>query len=221
MNGDTPNPRAISKVGPRVGVGARLALVVLLAGVAVMAGACGGSNEPAAASRGATTTSSASPRSPGSTSSAGTTTTVAPSGSPGSTSSEESSQSEDLQLAQCMRSHGVPKFPDFSPTEGILNALSTSGVDARSPSFQEALQACRQYNTAGLTPAESAAQNAEGLEFSQCMRTHGVPNFPDPTTGPLGEQVINLKGTGIDPGNPTPTEQAASQACEKLFPGMK
>ena len=51
------------------------------------------------------------------------------------------------------------------------------------------------------------------------MRSHGVPNFPDPTTGPLGEQVLNLGGTGIDP--QSPTYQAASQACQKLFPGTK
>ena len=51
------------------------------------------------------------------------------------------------------------------------------------------------------------------------MRSHGVPNFPDPSTGPVGEQVINLHGLGIDPSSPT--FQAANSACEKLYPGAK
>ena len=41
---------------------------------------------------------------------------------PGSTG--ESSQSEELELAQCMRSHGVANFPDPSPEGGFLTALS-------------------------------------------------------------------------------------------------
>jgi hypothetical protein len=51
------------------------------------------------------------------------------------------------------------------------------------------------------------------------MRSHGVPNFPDPSTGPVGEQVIDLRRTGIDLSSPT--FQAASEACQKIVPGSK
>jgi hypothetical protein len=51
------------------------------------------------------------------------------------------------------------------------------------------------------------------------MRGHGVPNYPDPITGPTGGQAINLGPEGIDPSSPA--FQAAQAACEKLFPGSK
>jgi hypothetical protein len=119
-----------------------------------------------------------------------------------------------------MRSHGVTGFPDPRPGDGLLNAISTSGINTHSPTFQAALQTCKKYNPAGnMTPAQSAAENTKALEVSQCMRTHGVPNYPDPSTGPVGEQVIDMRGKGIDPSSPT--FQAASEACQKIVPGSK
>ena len=35
-------------------------------------------------------------------------------------------------------------------------------------------------SSGGPAPAESAAYRAD-LAYAQCMRTHGVPNFPDPS----------------------------------------
>ena len=70
-----------------------------------------------------------------------------------------------------------------------------------------------------MTPAQSAVEDAKGLEFSECMRSHGVPNYPDPSTGPVGEQVIDLRGRDIDLNSPT--FQAASSACQKIVPGSK
>ena len=71
-----------------------------------------------------------------------------------------------LELAQCIRSHGVPNFPDPSPTDGILGMIenaASSGVNPQSPAFQAAWKTCKKYGTgANLTPAQSAAQNAKG-----------------------------------------------------------
>jgi len=44
------------------------------------------------------------------------------------------------------------------------------------------------------------------------MRSHGVPNFPDPSGGGL-----NLNGTGINPFSPS--FRAAQSSCSKLLPG--
>jgi hypothetical protein len=145
-----------------------------------------------------------------------TTTTIAPLSSHASSPSEQSRQAELLQFSQCMRSHGVPNFPDLSATAGILNGLAHSGVNPGAPAFQSALHACKKYNAAGgVTPAQSAAETAKLLRFSQCMRSHGVPDYPDPTIGPVGEQVMDLRG--IDLSNPT--FQAASKACQEFVPG--
>jgi hypothetical protein len=203
------------------------AAMVGLVAAALLATACGASSKsPEVAGVGAPTTATAVPTarpapSPAPSASSGsTTTTVAPSGSSGPGSSEEASQSLHLQFAQCMRSHGVTGFPDPSPGGGLLNAVAASGINTRSPTFLAALQTCKKYNPAGnMTPAQSAAENTKALEASQCMRSHGVPNYPDPSTGPLGEQVIDLRGKGIDLSSPT--FQAASAACQKIVPGSK
>ena len=204
MNDDTARSAVSGKRRPRRAFGVGLAIAGLAA-MGLLAAACGGgSKDPAAAG-------------------AGRTTTAAPSAAASSGQSGQISQTQQLlELAQCIRSHGVPNFPDPNPTAGILGMIVNSGVNPQSASFKAAWQACKKYGPgANLTPAQTAAQNARGVEESQCMRSHGVPNFPDPTTGPVGEQVINLRGTGIDPGSPTAVQAAASKACAKLFPGSK
>jgi hypothetical protein len=118
-----------------------------------------------------------------------------------------------------MRSHGVTNFPDPSAA-GLLNDLSAAGVNTHSTTYQVALQGCKKFNPSkNIAPAQSAAENAKGLEIFQCMRSHGVTNFPDPSTGPVGEQVINLHGLSIDPSSPA--FQAAHAACQKFNPGGK
>jgi hypothetical protein len=52
------------------------------------------------------------------------------------------------------------------------------------------------------------------LEFSRCMRAHGVSNFPDPNS--QGELQIG-PGSGIDPSSAT--FRSAMQACRKKVGG--
>jgi hypothetical protein len=49
------------------------------------------------------------------------------------------------------------------------------------------------------------------------MRSHGVPNFPDPTFPHGGGVGIQLNGNGIDPNSPA--FQAAQKACGSIFGG--
>jgi len=52
-----------------------------------------------------------------------------------------------------------------------------------------------------------------GAKFSDCMRKHGVTNFPDPNS----DGVISISsGMGIDP--QSPKFQTARQTCDKLLP---
>jgi hypothetical protein len=64
------------------------------------------------------------------------------------------------------------------------------------------------------TQSTSTVSSTQGLKFADCMRAHGVPNFPDPITGG-GLQF--RPGSGIDPSSPA--FQAAQSACSKLLPG--
>ena len=183
----------------------------LLSAIGLLTASCGGgATDPSAATDGTASTS---------------TTAAVPSGASGTGSggtgtSGKANQSQQLQFAQCMRSNGVANYPDPSADGGTLSALAAAGIDTQSPSYQAARQACKKYTPAGnLTPAQSAADNAKGLEFAQCMRSHGMPNFPDPTTAPNGQPAVNLGRARVDPNSPT--FQAANQACQKIVPGGK
>jgi hypothetical protein len=53
-----------------------------------------------------------------------------------------------------------------------------------------------------------------GIKFSDCMRAHGLANFPDPSAG--GGIQIN-SSSGLDP--QSPAFQSAQKACSNLLPG--
>ncbi len=63
----------------------------------------------------------------------------------------------------------------------------------------------------------AAAGDRAAIRYASCMRTHGVPNFPDPTAGPGGAINIGGPGSGIDPSSPA--FQSAQKTCAKLMPG--
>jgi hypothetical protein len=61
---------------------------------------------------------------------------------------------------------------------------------------------------------------AQLLAYSGCMRSHGVSDFPDPTTSPGGGAAIQINGgPGSDLNRNNPTFRAAKQACQSLLPG--
>jgi hypothetical protein len=72
-----------------------------------------------------------------------------------------------------------------------------------------AVSAC---GSSGHTPDASSHQSF--LAFSQCMRRHGLADFPDPVAG--GGIQIN-SSSGLNPASPA--FQAAQATCMKLLPG--
>jgi hypothetical protein len=130
-------------------------------------------------------------------------------------------QAPFLAFSKCMRSHGVPSFPD--PTSGGGIHIS-SGINPFSPSFKAAQASCRKLLPGGGPGAghPSAQAKAQTLTISECMRQHGISGFPDPTlslpSSPAGYSAIIDRGgvilaipKTIDPRSPT-FEQAAA-AC--------
>jgi hypothetical protein len=109
-----------------------------------------------------------------------------------------------LVFARCMRSHGVPNYPDPQTLNG---GIGISVPDSNSPQVQSAEHACRSLAPPAPTAAQQAQNLARELSYTRCMRSHGVPNFPDPQ--PNGD--MNLGGTGID--KRSPQLQHAMQAC--------
>jgi hypothetical protein len=89
-----------------------------------------------------------------------------------------------LAFSECMRSHGVPNFPDPSAAGGIQIAQG-SNIDPFSPSFKAARAQCEKLLPSGGPPrGVSEEQKDQMVRTSECMRAHGVTGFPDPTTMP-------------------------------------
>jgi hypothetical protein len=169
-----------------------------MASTAVLAAACGGGSSPAASATGPTREQAA------------------------------------LAYARCMRSHGVPDFPDpdsdgdfhLSSSQqggGSRGSGSNSGSNqgSNSVSSQEtaANQVCNRLLDVGAQMSPGQQQHALGqlVKYAQCMRAHGVPNFPDPhtTSGGIGvPSGIGFDLSGID--LRSPQYQTASRACQSL-----
>jgi hypothetical protein len=188
--------------------------MVALASAALLVAGCGGSSSSPGVAHLSSGTSGGSPASGGSS----------------SPESSASAQQKMVAYAQCMRTHGVPEFPE--PTEGKLLFHSSdhnghvTGLNPGSAQFQAAQTVCGKLApNGGKAPsaAEQAKMQESALNFSKCMRSHGVPNFPDPEFrhsggGGLGIR-IGGKGSGIEPNSPQ--FKAAQKACQSLMPGPK
>lgn len=136
---------------------------------------------------------------------------------------------EALAYSQCMRSHGIANFPD--PTQASSGARNTNGevqrgvgiaiqdgtIDASSPQYLSANRTCTKLTGFGHVPAAQLRQGLITLlRYSECMRSHGIANFPDPVENSNGVS-IKTAGTGIDVYSPR--YKAADRACRALEPG--
>ncbi len=132
--------------------------------------------------------------------------------------SASNSYTDELTFAHCMRSHGVANFPDPSPPGANLTGNTfggfalPAGLNLQPPAAQTALNACRQTlpGGGGGRGGVSESQKLSLLKHAQCMRAHGVPNYPDPTIPSHGPIM-----TGPPPGINTnsPAFQQAATAC--------
>jgi hypothetical protein len=124
-----------------------------------------------------------------------------------------------LKFSQCMRSHGLASFPDPVQQSGggvSLTMKKGSGADPDSQPFKAAEAACRKFAPRrGTGEPMPAAEQQRFLRYSQCMRAHGVPQFPDPKFSGDGVQLRLPRGVGPD----SPSLQAAQRACRSLQPG--
>jgi hypothetical protein len=120
-----------------------------------------------------------------------------------------------LAYAQCMRSHGEPNFPD--PTSQGL--ITFGSVNIHSSQYLSANKTCQHLLSQGspLTAAQKQEHVSQALKFSACMRSHGVPSFPDPLVA-QGGKAVGFRMSGVD--RNSPQFQAAVQACRKFEPGM-
>ena len=122
-------------------------------------------------------------------------------------------------FATCMRSRGVPNF-SFSrsttsaadtPDDVLKLGPWVAPANPSSPQFQSAMQACRH-----LLPLRhpSAAQHQAMLRHlvkeAACMRSHGYPDYPDPSA--QGQGIVQPP-LPADIDTSSPQFLSAQQAC--------
>jgi hypothetical protein len=126
-----------------------------------------------------------------------------------------------VAFAQCMRAHGIPNYPDPSAVSGPIDSSQLGVSDS---TYESAKTTCVQLDpppqrSAGLTTAQEQQVLGKLLVFSRCMRSHGMPSFPDPNPastiwGPSGK-LFNLPAS-FNPNSPQFT--SAANACKSLMP---
>lgn len=140
-----------------------------------------------------------------------------------SSSRPAANDSSPIALSHCMRANGVSNFPD--PTAGpggegfntiglgANGVLVVDGIRFVGPALTKAEKACKQYLPGGGAPppALTASEQAKIVAQAQCMRTHGVPNFPDPSFSGGSPVKAQVAGNGINP--QSPAFQHAVAAC--------
>jgi len=148
------------------------------------------------------------------------TTSSTAAGSPGG--GEPSPGSQAVAYAACMRSHGVANYPDPKvSTNGneVKVAIGVNPSITGNPQFKSAQQACGKLlggggPGSGPNHQISPQEQSQYLKAAACIRSHGIPNFPDPTFSGGGVHIAHQGLNEI-----SPAFKAAVQACESLIPG--
>jgi hypothetical protein len=126
-------------------------------------------------------------------------------------------RSGPVAFAHCMRSHGVPAFPDPNANgEFDGSQLKRPGVSASQ--VRAAQSACNYLLPNGIPVAPpytiTRADQIDYLKGAACMRRHGFPDFPDPTFQNNDVQ-LNVPAS-IDQNSPQ--FKSAATTCQRLIP---
>jgi hypothetical protein len=178
-------------------------VVAALLGLCLLAAGCGGgSSHPGVASLGKATT------------------TTGPAAV--QSGSKASPITTALAFIGCMRTHGEPDMPEPNISkngrQANISINANSGVDPNSPQFIAATNACKHLlptiGAPSKVPTITPADQVDYLKGAACMRSHGVPNFPDPTF--QHDTVTFIPTSPIDT-NSSQYKNAVT-TCQKLIP---
>lgn len=150
----------------------------------------------------------------------------------GNTTGSDTSQSSQnfvtqaFAFARCMRSHGAPNYPDpqvqSTGTSTQIRMMVPSSL-GNSPGFKTAAQDCKGLAPSpenGNSPQAAAQRRAKQqalLAFAQCLRSHGLPNFPDPTAqGDITPAMLQAAGIDLQ----SPAVLPAARDCVGVTHGL-
>jgi hypothetical protein len=153
----------------------------------------------------------------------------APTAASPSPSGAQSELEATRRFAQCARTHGYPAFPDPVVDERsrvtFSEANRAAGVALKRQLFAVAkVPACKGLYTEMQrmhTPLgrQTAMPNAAAIQqlqrFAQCIREHGIPNWPDPKS----DGSFSISGLGLGDPKKSPTIRTATNACNQYHEG--
>jgi hypothetical protein len=186
--------------------GLTLGFAAVASGV-LLAGCGGGAKAPSVASLGTTPSSN-------SRSSSSSLFPTGVGGNGASMSTEVGTGAAGMHFAACMRSHGVPGFPD-PDSRGTLTITVSPSLNPSAPVFQRAEGVCQRLlpATKPLIQARQQQMQQRLLALAACMRSQGFPHYPDPTFGHGGMVSQGIgRNDGIDPRSPI--YQTAQKTCQ-------
>jgi hypothetical protein len=134
-------------------------------------------------------------------------------GSTGSTggSTKLTARDEAVKFAECIRAHGVSDFPDPDAKNQFAYGVSVSPAV-----WKQATTACKDLQPPGtLSSKRTPKQQSASLRFAQCVRDHGVKDFPDPVNGEPMIDTYKIPSSN-KPGGMT-ILNAATQKCRKVL----
>jgi hypothetical protein len=141
-------------------------------------------------------------------------------GTPTASSSATLSDAEILavaqQYSQCMREHGVPSFGDpelrdRGPSWPVPTGVPDAQVNAAEQSCQQILSALPAELVSA--PPVSDADMQKLLQFAQCIRANGIPEWPDPKS----DGTFPLHGTPLEAEGKSQRLHNAEKACQQYW----
>jgi hypothetical protein len=159
-------------------------------------------------------------------------------GSPsaGSGGSPSAGSGSAVAYSACMRAHGVSNYPDPN-SSGILPKTDAQALGVAISRYQASQSACqamlpdsasesfdnqvRQCYLAGACPPALVQQMmTHGRTIARCTRSHGIPNWPDPTLDSQGRPFFDLSSQGISRSEShSPEYEAKEGLCSRLAGG--
>ncbi|MEV4537465.1 hypothetical protein AB0J82_27170 [Asanoa sp. NPDC049518] len=147
-------------------------------------------------------------------------------GTPSATPSVSRQQLLSLgqEWVQCMRDKGLPRMPDAQLTEdGYLSFPPADGYNWKEDgaNHPDIIEACKpiedRYPPNAFRPKQqlSADDLRKLREYAECLRTHGLPAWPDPDS----DGTFDLSETTLADGAPRDAMDRATEACRSIWSG--
>jgi hypothetical protein len=116
---------------------------------------------------------------------------------------------QTMAIVTCYRTHGDPSFPDpvYDPGDGRWHFAVSPGS---APLGTQ--QACQHlFPSSNASPPVPQAQFQQLVRLAECLRQHGIPNWPDPDPDgsfPLPPSLLHK----------SPNWSQATRACAQFWP---